>query len=219
MTINTVLFDFDGTLMDTNQLIIDSWQHVFLVLEGRERPVEDIIKTLGEPLVDTLSVHFPELSFEEAARVYRSYHVDSFESRIRLFPGMSALLKQLKKDAYKIGLVTSRLKKTTWQGLDKFDLGRYFDVVVTCEDTSKNKPDPAPVFLALEKLKSSAKETIMIGDTISDIHCARSAGVLPVLAGWSISVSEEDRCGADAPEYIAADAADLARIISSGVGR
>ncbi|MDR0425306.1 MAG: HAD-IA family hydrolase [Clostridiales Family XIII bacterium] len=213
MGINTVLFDFDGTLMDTNQLIIDSWQHLFRTLEGRERPVGEILKTLGEPLAYTMHTHFPGVSIEEAVKIYRSYHGGCFEERVGIFPGIQGLLERLKKGGYKLGIVTSRLKNTTWIGLDKFGIGGYFGAVVTCEDTEKNKPDPAPVLLALERLGSKPEEAAMVGDTMSDIRCARAAGVMPILAGWSVSVPEAAQRGEGAPEHIAADAEALAAII------
>jgi pyrophosphatase PpaX len=120
--INTVLFDFDGTVMDTYDVIIGSWQHTFNAIEGKERPVGEIVKTLGEPLEVTMAKLFPYRDTAEMINIYRSYHRDNFGERIKLFPGMKELLAALKEKGYKTGLVTSRLTGTTMEGLEKYEI-------------------------------------------------------------------------------------------------
>jgi pyrophosphatase PpaX len=214
MKISAVLFDFDGTVMDTNQLIIDSWQHTFRVLEGRERPLEDIIATLGEPLDVTMGRIFPDAP-QEATDIYRSYHVGSFTGAAAPFPGVEATLARLKADGYAMGLVTSRMRRTTWMGIGKYGLDRYFDVVVACEDAEACKPDPAPVLKALEGLGKQPQEAVMVGDAMSDVRCARAAGVVPILVGWSLAATAEDRDGPDGPDFVIEAADELAGVIES----
>ena len=216
--INTVLFDFDGTVMDTNGVIIDSWQHTFRTIEGKERPVEEIIRTLGEPLDVTMARLYPRMDVSEAVSIYRSYHHDNFGERIKLFPGMKDLIASLKEKGYKLGLVTSRLTASTMQGLEKYDIKEYFDAVVTCSDTEKHKPDPEPLNIALEKLGSKPEESIMLGDTMLDILCARNAGVISVLVGWSLAVPESGRTGENAPDHIIETAEGLYGILADGRG-
>lgn len=212
-TINTVLFDFDGTIMDTNDLILQSWQHTFRTVEGRERPKEDIIGTFGEPLYVTMEKVLPQLTVEEGAKIYRSYHHDNFTELIEIFPGILELLKELKTRGYKTGIVTSRLRHTTELGLGKYDMEQYFDTVVTCDDTDKHKPDPEPVLIALERLGSKPEEAVMIGDSIFDILCAKGAGVKSVLVSWALAVSDEDKGGENAPDHIIDKAEDLFKIL------
>lgn len=207
--IDTVLFDFDGTVMNTTDVILDSWQHTFNTFEGRSRPVEEIVKTFGEPLHYTMERVLPHVDPEEAIETYRSFHRDNFGQRISVFEGMAELLAELKRREYKTGLVTSRLAGTTWEGLHKYDLAEYFDVVVSCDDTDKHKPDPTPVNITLEKLGSKAENSIMLGDTMFDILCARNAGVLSVLVGWAIALSPEEIAGPDGPDFIIEKAEDL----------
>lgn len=211
--IDTVLFDFDGTVMDTNNVIIQSWQHTFRTLENREEDLDKIIKTFGEPLELTMKKIFPDVPAEESMAIYRSYHYDNFGELISVFPGMKELIKELKKKEYKLGVVTSRLKKTTLQGLEKYGLSQYFDAVVTADDTSRHKPDPEPVNIALEKLKSTPENSIMVGDTMFDIFCARNAGVKSVLVNWALAVSEEEKNGPDGPDYVIEKAEDLLEIL------
>ncbi|MCL1982641.1 MAG: HAD-IA family hydrolase [Clostridiales bacterium] len=211
---NTVLFDFDGTVMDTNSVIIGSWQHTFRTIEGKERPVADIVKTFGEPLDHTMAKLFPHMDPGEAVAIYRSFHYNNFGDMIKLFPGMRELLEALKARGYKLGLVTSRLKKTTMEGLEQYRIKEYFDAVVTCEDTARHKPDPEPVNITLGKLGSKPEESIMLGDTMYDILCAKNAGVKSVLVGWSLAVQEEEKAEGSAPDYIIKTAGELLDILS-----
>lgn len=212
-TIDTILFDFDGTIMDTTDVIIGSWQHTFMTFEGKERPVEEIIKTFGETLFYTMPKVLPDIDPEEAIDTYRSYHRDNFGERISVFEGVAELLAELKKRNYKVGLVTSRLAGTTWEGLRQYELADYFDVVVSCDDTDKHKPDPAPVNIALERLGSKPENSIMLGDTMFDILCARNAGVQSVLVGWHVAMTKEDINGIDGPDFIIEKAEDLLLLI------
>lgn len=212
--INTVLFDFDGTTMDTNHLIIESWQHLFRSVEGKERPVEEIVKTFGEPLYITMEKVVPQISVEEGVRIYRAYHYDNFRELIEVFPGVLSLLAQLKEKGLQVGLVTSRLWETTAIGLKKYDMEKYFDVIVTHDDTDKHKPDPAPVLLALKKLGAKAEETLMVGDSMFDIFCARNAGTKTVLVSWAMAVSEEEKNGPHGPDYILEKPEDLFEILA-----
>lgn len=208
--INTVLFDFDGTIMDTNDLIFQSWQHTFRTLRGIEVSHETIRATLGEPLELTMENFFPEVPLQKCLDTYREWHHDKFVDLIKLFPGMLELLEELRARGYKMGLVTSRLKYTTMLGVEKYDLARFFDYILTADDTDKHKPDPAPILITLEKLGSLPEESIMIGDTLLDMGCARNAGVTSVLVDWTIAVADEDKNQAD---YIIKKAEDLLEIL------
>lgn len=202
--IDTVLFDFDGTIMDTNNVILMSWQHTFRTLENREEDEKKLAATFGEPLERTLERFFPNVPVEESIEVYRGYQRKNFSDLITLFPGMKELVMKVKACGYKTGLVTSRLKRTAMEGLEKFDLTKYFDVIITPEDTDKHKPDPEPVNIALERLGSKPENTVMLGDTIFDIQCSHNAGVDAVLVSWSLALEgkTKEELGEDAPEYI-----------------
>ena len=202
--IDTVLFDFDGTIMDTNNVILMSWQHTFRTLENREEDEKKLAATFGEPLERTLERFFPNVPVEESIEIYRGYQRKNFSDLITLFPGMKELVMKVKACGYKTGLVTSRLKRTAMEGLEKFDLIKYFDVIITPEDTDKHKPDPEPVNIALEKLGSKPETALMVGDTIFDIQCSHNAGIEAVLVSWSLALEgmTKEELGEDAPEHI-----------------
>lgn len=213
--IDTVLFDFDGTVMNTNDVIMMSWQHTFRTLEGREEDQEVLLKTFGEPLETTMKKFFPNVPTDEAIEVYRSFHRDNFGEFISLFPGMKELIQEVKTRGYKVGLVTSRLLNTTMQGLEKYGIKQYFDAIITADDTTKHKPDPEPVNIVLRKLDSAPEHTIMLGDTLFDLLCARNAKVTSVLVSWSLALGgkTKEELGDAAPDYIIDKPEELLEII------
>ena len=193
--INTVLFDFDGTIMDTNQIIIDSWQETFRQMEGREEATDVILKTFGEPLEATMRNFFPDADLEKSLDIYRGYQRDNFLNEIKLFPGIRQLLDELLQRQVRMALVTSRLKFTTDQAVEKFNLDKYFSYVVTANDVTKHKPDPQCINVALEHLGSLPEQSLMVGDTLFDIQCAHNAGCQSVLVSWSLSLEEKIKEG------------------------
>lgn len=210
---DTILFDFDGTVMNTNEVILRSWQHTFQTIENRQEDEAKIIETFGEPLEVTMRKFFPDMPVDEAVEIYRSYHRDNFGDLITVFPGMKELLAEVKRRGYKTGLVTSRLLHTTKQGLEKYELEEYFDVVVTADDTKKHKPDPEPINIALAKLHSAPETSIMLGDTMFDLLCAKNAGVASVLVSWSLALQAGDDFGEAAPDHIIEKAEDLLELL------
>lgn len=209
--INTILFDFDGTLINTNDVIIDSFQHTYRNILGREKDVADIVKYFGEPLNITLQRDI-EGPIDEAIKVYRDYHYERFEELIELFDGMEDVIKKLYSKGYKLGLVTSRLLRTTMTGLNKYGLTPYFHTIITASDCEKHKPDPEPLLKALQRLKSKPEEAIMIGDTPFDIQASHNAGVKSALVSWSLVKNNMDM---EKPDFIIEKAEDILSIIQS----
>lgn len=212
--INTVLFDLDGTLINTNDVIIQSFQHTFRTVLGHEKPVEEIISTFGEPLALTMKKML-DIDPNEAVEIYRDFHYKHFEELITIFPGIPELVKELKRRGFRLGIVTSRLRRTTMQALEYFGLDQYFDYVLTADDTDKHKPDPTPVLMTLEKLQAKPDEAIMVGDSIFDILSARNAGVKSVLVGWSEAANHSELSGDAAPDHIIQEAREILDLIDS----
>lgn len=199
--ITTVLFDFDGTLMDTNEIIIESWQHTFRTLTGKEGDVEQILESFGEILRDTVQRFFPGCDVEKTVEIYRSYQVSFYKKLIRMFPGMPELVDELKRKGYKLAVVTSRLRPTTEEGLEKYGLEHTFDYVVTADDTDKHKPDPEPALIALRKLNSRPEEAIMVGDTMYDMGCGKNAGVSTVMVNWAMAAGAQKKMSSFQPDF------------------
>ena len=213
--IDTVLFDFDGTLMDTNHVILESWQYTFRNLENREEDVSRLIPTFGEPLDVTMAKFFLDTPVSESIEVYRSFQRDHFRDLIELFDGVEDMLKSVKEVGYKMAIVTSRLIGTTMEALNKYGITDYFDVILTPEDTDKHKPDPEPVLVCLEKLGSKPENAVMLGDTMFDIKCAKNAGVTSILVGWTFVLKGVTDFGDAPPDYILKSPEELIPLLKS----
>ena len=185
--INTVLFDFDGTLVNTNDVIIASWQHTYMHYLGREESLEKITACFSEPLLLTMEREFPEVDPRESAEVYRNFQKENADELVKIFPGIKELLESLKTDGFRMGVVTSRTRESAQRYMDMFGIGDYFEEMVSCDDTDIHKPNPEPILLCLKKMGITAEEALMVGDSPFDIKCANNAGVKSVLVGWRIT--------------------------------
>ena len=215
--IDTVLFDFDGTVMDTNDVILKSWQHAFRQILGKTADEARLLKTFGEPLKMTMKNFFggDEEQVERNVEIYRSYQRDHYLDLISLFPGVREMLEEVKSAGFKTALVTSRLKPTTYDGLRKFGIEAFLDCIITADDVTKHKPDPQPVFRALEALGSAAGSALMLGDTRQDILAAKNAGVASVLVEWSMALPKETAVGELEPSYFLGSPRELINLIST----
>ncbi len=186
-----IIFDFDGTVADTNKLIVDAWQHIFLHYRGKKEDESKIYHTFGETLEYSISNMIPEADTASAIAKYRDYQ-KMHNQRKELFPGIRDLLIELRKKDIVQAIVTSRTKKTTNEYMKDLNVEDYFDLIITCDDVHVHKPDPLPLIMALDKLGATKEESLMVGDTRFDIGCANNAGVDSALAGWSKAFSDED---------------------------
>ena len=221
--INTVIFDFDGTIADTHKLIIDSWQAVYRAYTGKEGDEAYILSTFGEPLYYSMAKTFPDYDLEETVSIYRDFQKEIFSDSIKAFPGMVNLIKDLKNKGYKTGIVTSRLRYSTYEGLSVFGIEDCIDELVTVEDTDKHKPHPEPALICLQRLESKPEESIMVGDSFFDIGCAKNAGMKAVMVNWSQALSSgmdsaaipegEEDSSIFEPDYYIEDANDLWHIL------
>lgn len=217
--INTVLFDFDGTVMNTNDLILNSWQHTFKTITGAEGDPEEIKKTFGEVLMNTMAKFFPDYPIDEAVEIYRSYQKGRFSDEIYAFDGMIELMKELKEEGYKVAVVTSRLKRSTLDGLQKYGVDTILDAVVTADECKAHKPDPEPALMAMRMMDSKPEETIMVGDSKFDIGCANNAGVFSVLVDWAVAIYDKEQEGIFNPDYTMDKAERLWEIIADIEGK
>ncbi len=216
--IEAVLFDFDGTIMDTNDIILRSWRHLFKEIRGEDPDESMLLATFGEPLELTMRNFFgdDEAALKRNIAVYRNFQEESFEKDIKLFPGIYDVLIKLRGMGYRTALVTSRLSHTTRIGIEKFKLNMLFDTVVTADDCRSHKPDPEPVNIALERLGLLPEQAVMVGDTRVDIECAYRAGVGSVLVGWSAAMSgRTEACEGARPDYIIETPEDIFGVVAS----
>ena len=211
--ITTVLFDFDGTLVNTNDVIIASWQHTYRHFTGKEETLEKITRCFGEPLLLTMEREFPGIDSEVSAEIYRTYQQENADDLVKIFPGIEELLRNLEKAGYRIAIVTSRTRESAERYMGMFGIEKYFENMVSCEDTDIHKPNPEPILCCLKKLGIEKDEAIMVGDSPFDIKCANNAGVKSVLVDWRITGTGADEVKDAKEDFVIKEPADLLDVL------
>lgn len=199
-----IIFDFDGTMANTNGIIYESWQATLEHYLGYQLPRETVEATFGEILVYSIGRLIPGAPVNEVVDYYRAYQDAHQEGVVSVFDGVYELMHELRARGHKIGVATSRTSYSFWNYMKQFDLEDMVDAVVTMDDVTKHKPDPESLLVVLRKLDPDmdVADAIMIGDTKYDIGCANNAGVDSVLVEWSHYIDEEDMEAAGfAPTY------------------
>lgn len=212
---DTVLVDFDGTLMDTNDLIVQSWMHAIKKYTGKEGNLEEVKQSFGETIALSMPRLIPNVPLDEAVDTYREYQIVNYLENIQPFEGANDTLEKLKAAGYKLALVTSRMERSTFAGLKHFDLEKYFEVIITADNCPEHKPSPLPLLMAMEKLGSEPEKTIMIGDTKHDIGASIAAGVTSVLVDYSVALPPEKRADTEKPDYIIEKFADILPLVGA----
>ncbi len=209
--ITTLLFDLDGTLIDTNELIITSFLHTLEQYFPGQYQQQDVLPFLGPTLYDTFSKLNPD-KVDEMSHVYRTFNKAKHDSFVKEFPGVYDTMKQLKEAGFKMGIVTSKMSDVAIMGMKLTKIDPFFDTIVASEHIENPKPDPEAIYKALEELGSSPDEAIMVGDNGSDILAGKNAGVRTTVGvSWSIKGREHVR--SFEPDYILEHITDIYPIV------
>lgn len=208
--ITTLLFDFDGTLMDTNELIIRSYQHVLDKHYPGKYKRSDILPFLGPPLSEAFSTVDPQ-RVEEFIVEYRAWNKKMHDELASEFDGVSGTLKLLKAAGFKMAIVSTKRNDMLVRGLELLDADGVFDAVIGLDDVTKAKPDPEPILLALDRLGATVDEALMIGDNSHDIEGGKNAGVRTAGVAWS--AKGEVFLQTFQPNYMLQHISDLLRIV------
>ncbi len=187
MTWAAVLFDLDGTLVDTTELILRCYRHTMTTHLGRALPDELWVARMGTPLREQLKEFARDP--EEAARMaetYSSYQRTIHDDMMKAFPGAVEVVHALKAKGSAVGVVTSRQTPMAERALARAGLDGVMDVLVGADDVVKAKPDPEPVLMALERLGLAGQEAraLFVGDSPFDIRAGRGAGTRTAAVLW-----------------------------------
>ncbi|MFG6148034.1 pyrophosphatase PpaX [Halobacillus sp. B23F22_1] len=189
MSIKTILFDLDGTLIDTNELIIASFTHTVKQYAARPYTREEILNFIGPPLRDSLAkVNAGQV--EAMVTTYREHNVANHDQFVTAYDGVVNTIKELKSEGYRLGIVTTKMRHTVQMGLELTGLDGLFEVVVTLDDVKHAKPDPEPVLKAMNQLNGLPEQTLMVGDNTHDIEGGKNAGTLTAGVAWTIKGRE-----------------------------
>lgn len=211
--VNTVLFDLDGTLIDTNELIISSFLHTLGEYYPDRYNREDVLPFLGPTLTETFESIAPD-KVEEMIRVYREFNLGNHDLLVKEFDGVFETIRSLKEAGIKIGIVTTKVLMVVEKGLKLTKLDQFFDVIVALDHVKKPKPDPEPILKALELLGSKPEEAIMVGDNSHDILGGKNAGTKTAGVAWS--AKGKDFLLQFNPDYMLENMADLLEILEVG---
>lgn len=177
-----VVFDIDGTLIDSEKAVLKSLQKTILEVKGINMNLSDLKFALGIPGRDALlKLNIDNL--EQVENIWNEYYNDYLDD-IKLFNGIREVIEELKSKSIKLGIITSKTRKEYETDFMRFELDDYFDVVICADDTLKHKPDGEPMEKYLKIANAKKDETIYIGDSVYDMQCARNAGVDCALALW-----------------------------------
>jgi pyrophosphatase PpaX len=188
--IRAVLFDLDGTIIDTNELIIETFLHVLkgAVPEGFGR--KHIIPSMGQPLTMQLQQFSGQADVAVLTQAYREYNHLRHDEMVALFPGVAEVIPQLRKAGIRIGIVTTKMRATTIRALELLGLYESIETIVSLDDVEHAKPHPEPVARAIQALGTEPSETLMVGDSSVDMGSAIAAGAIPVGVAWSLKGEE-----------------------------
>lgn len=184
--IRTVLFDLDGTIIDTNELIIETFLHVLRDKTPSPFTREHIIPSMGLTLEEQIRIFTGQDQVDELVAAYREYNVTRHDELVREFPYVKEVLADLHASGIQLGVVTTKMRATTERALRMFGLIDYLSTIVTVQDVTHPKPHPEPVLRAVEALKADPAQTIMVGDSPADIQAANAAGVVSCGVAWSL---------------------------------
>jgi len=208
--LTTVLFDLDGTIIDSIDLILRSYRHTLRAHRGLEPPDEVWMKGLGTPLwVQFRDWTDDPAEIEAMVATYRAYNLEHHDALVRPYDGVVQAVRDLKTRGKTLGLVTSKMKSGAERGLRVAGLEQVFDTIVGSDEVEHPKPHPEPVLKALQRLGAPPGDAVFVGDSRHDIECGRAAGVKTAAVLWG--PFDRSHLADLAPDYWLEDPADLAQ--------
>jgi pyrophosphatase PpaX len=205
-----VLFDLDGTLIDSGAMILASFRHATRTVLEREIPDAELAALVGGMNIHEQMRTLAPGHVDELVRVYRE-HNEPLHADLQAFPGVEDLLAELRAQGRKLGVVTSKRRRTVDLAFAVLPIERFFDTVVTSGDTERHKPNPEPVLLALERLSSDPADAAFVGDSPFDVRAGKAAGLFAVGVSWGGLHSDERlvEAGADVVVHDPEDLLDV----------
>ena len=217
MTLPAILFDLDGTLIDTIELILSSARHAFE--EWPVRPTdEEWVRGIGTPLVQQLRAY--AANDDQLALLlarYRRYQNEHHDRLTRCYDDVPDVIAALADRGHQMAVVTSKASPIAHQSLAFVGLDHFFPVVVGYDDTARHKPDPEPVRVALSRLGVSPDDAVFVGDSPHDILAGNAAGVVTIAALWG--PFDRETLAEARPDHFIGCMAELPGVLGRAFGR
>ncbi len=203
-----VLFDLDGTVIDSGAIILASMRHAAETVVGGSWDDAELMKAVGGPGLEAQMVALDPHKVDELVRVYRA-HNEPLHETLECCLGMEAVLTLLKERGHRLGIVTAKRRRTVDLAFVRLPIEHLFETVVGGDETEQHKPDPAPLHLALERLGARAEDAAYVGDSPFDMQAAKAAGLYAIGVSWG-RIHTADKLGdADVIVHRAEELLDL----------
>jgi pyrophosphatase PpaX len=207
VTYPVVLFDLDGTVIDSGGIILASMRHATREVLGRDFDDDELMEAVGGPGLEAQMRAFGSDRVDELVRVYRA-HNEPLHQEILCCAGMEDALERLRAEGRRLGVVTAKRRSTVELAFEHLPLGHLFDAVVGGDETERHKPDPEPLLLAAERLGASPAETVYVGDSPFDVRAAKAARMASVAVTWG-RIHDRARLEREHPDAIVDTAEEL----------
>ena len=202
-----VLFDLDGTVIDSGSIILASMRHAAQTVLGREIPDAQLVAAVGGPgLVEQMRI-LDEDRVDELVECYRA-HNEPLHAELAECAGMTDVLTTLKEEGRRLGIVTAKRRVTVDIAFRYLPLEAFFQIVVGSDDTERHKPDPEPLLYALQQLDADPGDAAYVGDSPFDVRAAKAGGLHAIAVTWG-GIHHRERLEAEEPDAIVADTEEL----------
>jgi pyrophosphatase PpaX len=178
-----VLFDLDGTVVDSGGIILASMRHATQTVLGREFSDDELLANVGGPGLEAQMEALGPGRANELVHVYRA-HNEPLHATLEGFDGIGETLEALRARGHRLGIVTAKRRSTVELAFARLPLAHLFQTVVGGDETERHKPSPEPLQLGLERLGATASDAAYVGDSPYDMQAARAAGLLAVGVTW-----------------------------------
>ena len=183
MRFPVVLFDLDGTVVDSGGIILASMRHATESVLARSYSEEELMANVGGPGLEAQMEAFAPDRVEDLVRVYRA-HNEPLHAELETFPGIESALGTLRGEGRLLGLVTAKRRSTVDLAFARLPIAHFFDTVVGGDETELHKPHPAPLLLGLERLEATPDQAAYVGDSPYDMQAARAGGLRAIGVTW-----------------------------------
>jgi len=211
MRFPVVLFDLDGTIVDSGWMILASYRHATTTVLGRDYSDEVLLANVGAGDLEEQMREFDLDKADELAKAYREFYAP-LHSELEAFPGMLDLLQRLDDEDRRVGIVSAKRRDIVKLATDALGFGDRLDVVVGSDEAPRGKPHPDQILVALERLGAEPDQTAYVGDAPFDIAAARDAGVHAIGVSWG-GIHTRERMEAEGPDAVVDTAEELYAVL------
>ncbi|MFI3284418.1 MAG: HAD-IA family hydrolase, partial [Erysipelotrichaceae bacterium] len=212
-----ILWDLDGTILDTEPAIIETYRQLFVKYSDESSfDEEKKLEVLGPALKTMFPIYFPGKDADALIQEYRELNYELHKTHVFMMNHVKETLQSLKNQGYRMGIVSTKSTEGVNYGLSLFELDSYFEVIIGEELVSKGKPNPEGILKACQEMGASHDDVIYIGDSITDVEAAKNAGVFSI--GYIFNQNRKDSLIESKPNRVIEDLYEVTEIVKEDHG-